>query len=168
VFTGVIKSSMGKSNAPRAMSGPTVDWYDMGLSGFGVSSILPDESGEYVYAGTNKGEIYRAKASITSVKSVPQIPSKFVLKQNYPNPFGSLSKAKSNNTTIEYVIPSPTFVTITIYNVLGEKIENLVHAYRTAGDYKVNFDAEKLPSGVYFYAIKAGNFTSTRKMLLIK
>ena len=168
VYTGVIKTRSAKYQYPHVASGSTVDWYDMGLSGFGVSSILPDKSGKYVYAGTSRGEIYRSSTSITSVKKQSSLPHQFALKQNYPNPFGKVTKHASNITTIEYKIPKSTFVTLTVYDVLGRRIKTIVHQRMKAGTYKTSFNAENLPSGVYFYTLKADGFITTRKMLLIK
>ncbi len=168
VFTGVIKAPAGKSIFPHVASGSTVTWYDMGLSGFGVSSVLPSADGNYVYAGTNSGEIYRAEASITSVNSLNQIPLKFELAQNYPNPFGSKTKAGSNTTLIEYQLSKPVFVSLKIYDILGREIKTLVKGYESKGNYKIIFDAGNLPSGVYFYRLQAGGLSRVRKMVLVK
>ncbi len=93
-------------------------------------------------------------------------PEKFDLKANYPNPFNP-------TTTIEYSIPnvgakdfSP--VQLIIYDVLGHKIATLVNKKQSPGNYSVNFNASNLTSGIYFYTLRAGNYTATRKMILIK
>ena len=90
-----------------------------------------------------------------------KIPTVFSLAQNYPNPFNP-------TTMITYDIPRTSEVTIAVYNVLGEKVATLVDGRLNAGEYKVSFDGGNLPSGVYFYRIQAGNYTSARKMILIK
>jgi hypothetical protein len=59
-------------------------------------------------------------------------------------------------------------VTIKVYDILGREVKTLVNDYKTAGNYSVNFDASRLASGIYFYQIRAGNFTSTKKMMYLK
>ncbi len=85
----------------------------------------------------------------------------YELLQNYPNPFNPA-------TTINYQIPEAGKVTLKIYNILGKEIATLVNEIQSAGNYKVNFNASNLPSGVYFYKIDAGKFSNTRKMMLVK
>ena len=94
------------------------------------------------------------------------IPTKASLSQNYPNPFNPTTK-------IKYAVPSVgtslmKFVQLKIYDVMGEEIATLVNEKKPAGEYEVEFDGSKLPSGVYLYRLKAGGFTQTKKMVLIK
>ena len=89
------------------------------------------------------------------------IPTKFSLEQNYPNPFNP-------STTIQYSIPESENVKLSIYNTIGEEVSKLVNGYKEAGTYKVNFNASKLSSGIYYYKIIAGNFSSVKKMILLK
>ncbi|MGA2668345.1 MAG: T9SS type A sorting domain-containing protein, partial [Ignavibacteria bacterium] len=86
---------------------------------------------------------------------------KFALYQNYPNPFNPVTK-------IAYDIPKRTEVIIKIYNVLGQLVIQPVNEVKEPGKYNLEFDASNLPSGVYYYVIKAGSFTDTRKMVLVK
>ncbi|MBE0569975.1 MAG: T9SS type A sorting domain-containing protein [Ignavibacteriaceae bacterium] len=88
-------------------------------------------------------------------------PQDFALYQNYPNPFNPV-------TTIKYNLPLKSQVELIIYNSLGETIRQLVNEEKEAGYHKVEFNATNLPSGVYFYRLKAGNFVETKKMLLLK
>lgn len=89
-------------------------------------------------------------------------PVSFDLAQNYPNPFNP-------STVIEYSIASPTNVTLSIFTVLGEKVAILVdNQFTEAGKYSVNFNASNLASGTYIYRLQAGDFVSTKKMLLTK
>jgi len=90
-----------------------------------------------------------------------EIPSHFVLEQNYPNPFNP-------STTISFSLPRSAYVTLKVYNLLGQEIETLVNGMRTAGTYKVEWRTNNLPSGVYFYGLTAGSAASTSKMLLLK
>ena len=87
--------------------------------------------------------------------------TEFILSQNYPNPFNPL-------TTIEYNIPQNNFVKITIYNLRGEKIKTLVNENKIVGNYSVVFDGSNFSSGIYFYRIEAGNYSNTKKLVLMK
>ncbi|MHB2156078.1 T9SS type A sorting domain-containing protein [Calditrichota bacterium GD2] len=89
------------------------------------------------------------------------VANSFSLKQNYPNPFNPL-------TTIEYSIPKTADVQLTVYNILGQKVAELVDQKQNAGSYRVTLNGHNLPSGVYFYKLKAGSFEQVRKMLLVK
>lgn len=85
----------------------------------------------------------------------------FRLDQNYPNPFNP-------STTINYSIPRKSFVQLKIYDALGKEVANLVNGNQIKGNYKVEFDASKLPSGVYFYKLQSGDFINTKKLILLK
>jgi hypothetical protein len=87
--------------------------------------------------------------------------SEYSLSQNYPNPFNPV-------TTIEFSIPKQEFVSLKVYNILGEEISTLVNSSMQTGKYSVYFDGSKLPSGMYFYKLTAGNYSSVKKMMLIK
>ncbi|MBK7230438.1 MAG: T9SS type A sorting domain-containing protein [Ignavibacteriales bacterium] len=88
-------------------------------------------------------------------------PLTFSLEQNYPNPFNP-------TTTIGYSIPSNNFVTIKLYDVLGNEVITLVNEQKQAGKYEMLYNASNLASGVYYYQINAGDFTQTRKLMLMK
>ena len=85
----------------------------------------------------------------------------YSLEQNYPNPFNP-------STTITYSIPQNSLVSLKVYNVLGSEVTELVNGQVEAGNHKVNFNGYNLNSGVYFYTIKAGNFSETKKFTLMK
>ncbi|MCW9097270.1 MAG: T9SS type A sorting domain-containing protein [Ignavibacteriaceae bacterium] len=88
-------------------------------------------------------------------------PSVFSLSQNYPNPFNP-------STKIKYSIPQSSNVVIKVFNVVGDEVSTLVNGQKQAGTYELTFNAENLPSGVYFYQLKAGDFIQTKRMILIK
>ncbi len=92
---------------------------------------------------------------------VETTPSAFSLQQNYPNPFNPV-------TTIKYSVPSTQHVALSVYNLLGQKVASLVNEVKTAGNYKIDFDASKLSSGIYLYKFEAGGFVKTNKMTLLK
>ncbi|MCX7797479.1 MAG: T9SS type A sorting domain-containing protein [Melioribacter sp.] len=100
------------------------------------------------------------KAVSTNVDDL-NIPLQFTLFQNYPNPFNP-------TTTINFTLPKMSYVKLTVYNSLGEKIATILSKQLDAGMHSVNFDASNLPSGTYFYRLEADNFISTKKMTLIK
>jgi hypothetical protein len=89
------------------------------------------------------------------------VPEQYELGQNYPNPFNP-------STKIRFAIPTSSFVTLKVYNVLGQEVANLVNQNLTPGSYEVSFDASRLPSGMYMYRVDAGKFSSTKKMVLVK
>jgi hypothetical protein len=102
---------------------------------------------------------------VTTTTSVAEKPmgvvSTFTLAQNYPNPFNP-------STNISYTVGSHQFVSLQVYDVLGRKVATLVNEAKDAGTYSVRFDASSLPSGVYLYRLQAGNFSETKKLLLMK
>ena len=89
------------------------------------------------------------------------VPDKYSLSQNYPNPFNP-------TTTIEFTLPQKEFVTITIFDVLGNEVTTLIKEELSAGLHKIEFNASELTSGVYIYKLIAGSFTQTKKMTLMK
>jgi hypothetical protein len=103
------------------------------------------------------------------VEVIVESPQEFSLEQNYPNPFNPATK-------IKYSIPSVTLrqaqsdilVTIKVYDVLGNEVSTLVNEEKPAGEYEVEFNATELPSGIYFYQLKAGSFVQTMKMVLLR
>ncbi len=90
-----------------------------------------------------------------------ELPGKFSLSQNYPNPFNP-------STTIKYALSEPGNVKLSIFNLLGQQIRTLVDEQKPAGNYEIRFNASSLTSGVYFYKMEIANFTSIKKMTLIK
>lgn len=106
-----------------------------------------NNSGEYEYSNEVQVEING--------------PLTFRLEQNYPNPFNPI-------TTLEFSVPQISFVTLKIFDILGSEVKTLVNEEKTAGIYKVNFDASGLASGTYFARIKAGDYSEIKKMVLLK
>ncbi|MDR3627894.1 MAG: T9SS type A sorting domain-containing protein [Ignavibacteriaceae bacterium] len=117
-----------------------------------------------LFVGTNGFGVWRYPLSqletgITNNNS--NMPLGFFLKQNYPNPFNPI-------TTISYQIPISNFVSLEIYDALGEKINTLVSEYQNKGIHEVTYNAVNLPSGIYFYRLVSGSFITTKKLILIK
>ncbi len=104
-----------------------------------------------------------------------EMPSRFTLSQNYPNPFSAGGGTSTPTTTIKYSIPAvgtahelSLQTRLIVYDILGRKVATLVNKTQAPGNYSVQFNAENLPSGIYFYTLQAGNFVKTRKMILLK
>jgi Peptidase family M28/Secretion system C-terminal sorting domain len=89
------------------------------------------------------------------------VPAEFVLSQNYPNPFNP-------STKLNYFVPKESFVSIKVYDFLGREVTTLVNETKSTGSYEMTFDASDLPSGTYFYTLIAENYSSTKKMILLK
>lgn len=89
------------------------------------------------------------------------IPKNYKLYQNYPNPFNPA-------TIIKFEIPSNSFVNLTVYDIIGNEILVLVKSELTPGTYEVSFDGSSLASGIYYYKMVSGDYSSVRKMILIK
>ena len=115
-----------------------------------------DNQGVHLYGITNEVLESTGIDSKASAK-----PSTFGLMQNYPNPFNP-------TTNIQFQIPNNEYVTLKVFNSVGQQVATLVDSNLRQGVHNVTFDASELPSGVYFYNIKAGDFMQTKKMLLLK
>lgn len=118
--------------------------------------------------------LYNTNGSVTATNAVPFMigillgvekmsssVNKFNLYQNYPNPFNPI-------TYIEFDLPKSEYVKLAVYDIRGAEIEVLVSGLLNAGSYKVRFNGNNLPSGLYLYSITAGNYSQTRKMILVK
>jgi len=89
------------------------------------------------------------------------VPASYSLSQNYPNPFNP-------TTVINYTVPKSSFVSLKVYNILGQEVATLYQGFQKSGTYKANFDASKLSSGVYLYRLQSNGFNETKKMILMK
>ncbi|CAN5415721.1 hypothetical protein BH10BAC5_BH10BAC5_18920 [soil metagenome] len=117
------------------------------------------------YAFTNlysHGLWKREISDITGIQNISnQIPEKYSLSQNFPNPFNP-------STKISFALPINSIVKLKVYNSIGKEVANLVNENLNAGTYQYEFNAENLSSGIYFYTLETSQFTETKKMLLIK
>ncbi|MEO8513846.1 MAG: T9SS type A sorting domain-containing protein [Ignavibacteria bacterium] len=113
--------------------------------------------------GFDDQEIYTANLdNLISVSVInSEVPASYMLYQNYPNPFNPVTK-------INFDVQKSSFVNLRVFDILGREVRLLVNQNLSPGKYSVNFDASMLPSGAYFYKIEAGEYTNTKKMLLIK
>jgi hypothetical protein len=105
-------------------------------------------------------------SGITGVGSKPFTPTEYSLMQNYPNPFNP-------TTTIRYALPTPSKVSLKLYDMLGREVASLVDEEKEAGEYNVHFEMKDVASGVYFYRLHAigtdkSVFVSTKKLALLR
>jgi hypothetical protein len=139
-------------------------WTDVntGLTNTYVVSLVV--YGTNLFAGTDSNHVWRRPLSemITSVERLStDLPTHFSLEQNYPNPFNP-------STTIKYEIPVESRVSLKVFNILGQEVVTLVNEEQKAGYKSVEWNAANVASGVYFYRLQAGDFTASRKLLLLK
>jgi|GEM_PF-1369034 len=140
-----------------------------GLTKTSVDVELAGETTYYWRVGTLNDVGITAWSSVrsfstgsgTGIDDKTGVPDQYSLWQNYPNPFNPV-------TSIRFGLPEATDVTISVYNLLGEKVATLVNERKKAGIYTVRFNASRLGSGLYFYEISTENFSRTRKMIVVK
>ena len=113
-----------------------------------------------IIAGNKSEFSEKAYALVTDVEDL-EIPTVYALEQNYPNPFNP-------STVINFSLPESGLVTLKVFNILGEEVATLINEMRSVGNYEVSFDASHLTTGMYIYRIESGEFTSIKKMLLVK
>ena len=131
-----------------------------GLRQTTVSSLSISNSG-YLLAGTNDG-VYRSVQATTSVlSSISDLPLSNSLSQNYPNPFNP-------STTISFALPSRSFVTLRIFDVLGREVSTIVSGELEAGHYTRQWNAANITSGVYFCRLQSGTYSETKRLMLLK
>jgi hypothetical protein len=136
--------------------------------------VTPNISGNFIVTAHDTSSGIKGYANIiiekiVSVENELSLPSNYSLFQNYPNPFNPI-------TTIKYSIPTVSsslsrteqLVTLKVYDILGKEVALLVNEKQSAGNYEVRFDGSKLASGVYLYKLQCGEFTSVKKLLLMK
>lgn len=142
---------------PSSSNGTTVEFYFTYLTSSG-GSVQEPTSGTYKFSYGS----YNI-SNLTSVKNDGEIPSQFYLSQNYPNPFNP-------STVISYRLSVSSKVSLKVYDLLGREVETLVNEIQLPGSYNSQFSIRnsQLSSGVYFYRLQAGDFSETKKMMLIK
>ncbi len=193
VYTYVVTNSVNSTNVPYTVyteNDSTVvyvdqkdtknrGWYKLGTFFLkeGTKKIVKldnkgVETGKYIIADAVMIMINRKQSPDVVIVDVKEnlsdrdiIPNESNLGQNYPNPFNP-------STTIEYKIEKDGLVNLSVYNILGQKVTELVNEIQNSGNYKISFDAElhgnNLSSGVYFYTLKTNNFQSSKKMVYLR
>ncbi len=127
-----------------------------------IHCITMDNS-NHLWLGTESGLIEMIDSTLTDIYDETdfRIQHNYKLAQNYPNPFNPV-------TNIEFTVSHPGFVTLKVYDIIGNEIVNLVNDSRNAGIYNIKFDGSDLASGIYFYVLRSGDFVQSKKMLLLK
>ncbi|CAN5465251.1 hypothetical protein BH10BAC5_BH10BAC5_11860 [soil metagenome] len=124
--------------------------------------ITKSRSGSpYLYACRTNGTIAKYGGPFTGVTPISTVVDNYSLGQNYPNPFNPTTK-------ITFSVPTTGLVTLKVYDMTGKETATLVNGQMSSGSYSVDFNASSLSSGIYFYSIQSGNFTDTKKMMLVK
>ena len=127
---------------------------------YSYSDILTDIKSSKLYYRLKQVD-FIGSFEYSDIVEVEIAPSVFSLSQNYPNPFNP-------STVIKYQLPVNSFVTLKIYDVLGNEVATPVNEEKPAGEYEIEFNACEMGSGVYFYTLRAGEFVQSKKMLLLK
>jgi len=149
-----------------------VEIYQTNNGGITWSKRTSEQTGYYhkiAFANSNTGWLVGGSVILKTTnggvsfveEEIEEVPTEFLLSQNYPNPFNPTTK-------ISWQSPVSSWQTLKIYDVLGNIVATLVNEHRLAGNYKVDFNASNLPSGVYFYQLQAGIFVETKKLLFLK
>ena len=134
-----------------------------GLTNTNIKSL--EVCGTNLFAGTEGGGVWRRPLS--EMTSVPaeggsnDLPTHFNLRQNYPNPFNP-------STTIRFSLPSKSFVTLKVFDLIGREVATLVSEEMSAGSYFKQWNAANMSSGIYFYHLHSGTFTETKKLVLLR
>jgi hypothetical protein len=150
------ESSNDSFSLPKGI--PSLNGYHF-ISGI---SLVGDELYLYNSSATNVKSILIFHRVITSVSEIGQNkPTKYLLGQNYPNPFNP-------STTIRYQLPEQSYVTLKVFDVLGREVATLVDAIEPPGFKSINFNADGLSSGLYYYRLQADNYFETKKLILLR
>jgi hypothetical protein len=181
LFVGVLIMAAGSTLAAAEKS-KAVQGYDVRLSAATIELVFPDNSVLYAPRDFDGKDISKITASggmaqelldqaykQLGLKKSAVLPKAFSLSQNYPNPFNP-------STTISYDVPEGAGqiqVALSVYNIRGQLVKTLVDVSQGPGSYSVNWDGtdregRKISSGVFFYRLVAGNYISTRKMVVLK
>jgi hypothetical protein len=154
----------GKHNYHTGMICTTSDatnWINRVLENNTAYFCVDYIDGSKVFVGGNS-RITSSLNTATSVSPVSnQIPDRYSLKQNFPNPFNP-------STKINFDIKNSSFASLKIFDSMGREVETLVNENLSAGSYSVEFNASNITSGIYFYTLNTDAFTETKKMVLVK
>jgi protocatechuate 3,4-dioxygenase beta subunit len=157
-----VASAITDGNGVYTVTGLTQGSYSITASIAQYSSQQQSATYDPSFGSTTVSNFSMSTASVTAVKDpAGNVPAKFELHNNYPNPFNP-------STIISFTLPVNSLVRLQVYNILGQKVAELINKQMNAGNYNVTFNADKLSSGVYLYRLEAGQFTATKKMILTK
>jgi photosystem II stability/assembly factor-like uncharacterized protein len=155
IFSGSSSSVQGVFTSTNSGG----QWNSFGLQDTSVSDFAID-SHSTIYAATYFG-VYRKLDPTVSVEMYPELSSAYSLDQNYPNPF-------SSSTNISFTLPSASMVKLEVYDMNGRLLSTVVSEKMNAGVYKYQWNAENIPSGIYYYTLHADSFTDSKKLVILK
>lgn len=142
-----------------------MEFYYPGSSGERPRSLAFTSDGNTAYVGVFGASgvplVQKFTKGTTGIKELTELPTGYNLSQNYPNPFNP-------TTNIKFSIPETGFVTLKVYNTLGQEVATLINEIKSTGTYEVDFNASKLSSGMYVYTLSSGNIHISNKMILMK
>jgi hypothetical protein len=178
INSGLVSDAEGKIYCGSSYGTNTNFWcldsdgeilWKLDLEGYEYDTSPAINSEGTIYIGTHLGSIFQnhirnliaVRDTVTSVENNAQVILKYKLEQNYPNPFNSL-------THIKYTISQSGIVSLKVFDMLRNEIKTLVNRYQNLGEYDVLFESNDLSSGIYFYTLNSGNFTATKKLILLK
>ena len=135
-----------------------------GVTGLSHFDFIQSGMIVYGYAVSSTGNVIKLTDTLdilTGTNPINNLPKGYSLSQNYPNPFNP-------QTMITYSVPQSSFVNITVFDILGREIYSPVNEIKKAGSYELNINAGQIGSGIYYYRMSAGDFSDTKKMIVIK
>jgi len=157
IFTFAVTDKNGKF----VMDGITPGKYNIVTDMVDYQSSVQNLTVDYNNSISHTLAISISPSGVTDVAASENIPTGYNLLQNYPNPFNP-------STVISFEVVKNGLVSLKVFDVLGNEVRTLVNEVKSPGKYNVNFNASHLSSGVYYYQIKAGEFTATKKLVLMK
>lgn len=159
--TGAVANLVFEANDP-SVTEVTVEAIELQNPGHYLVFVYHDfDENETPHIRVERPEFETVTVSFSGLSPGSELPTTFALNQNYPNPFNP-------STEIAFDLPVASHVELTIYNVLGQRVETLIDGEMEAGSHMKTWDATPYSSGIYFYRISAKNFTETKKMLMLK
>jgi hypothetical protein len=162
IFAGIYADSFSFSDGIFLSTNNGVHWTGVGLVNNEIKTLAI--CGAYLFAGAYSAGVWRRPLSemiSTDVEIENNLPAMFSLDQNFPNPFNP-------TTTISFALSSRSFVSLKIYDLVGREVARLVSNDLPAGYYTRTWNAGQYSSGVYFYSFRAGSFTETKKLILLR
>jgi hypothetical protein len=171
IITGFTKNHSGMGYGIFTTTTPQATYKEFVVNSIFVTADIPDSAlisialvngGPRTHIGSKFWVDDLSFGTAADVKEFGNgIPVAFALDQNYPNPFNP-------STKIQFEIPEAGFVTLKVYDLLGQEVASLVNGQLEPGRYRAEFDAANLPSGIYFYRLQAGDFTEAKEMIVLK
>ncbi len=160
-----MNDTLGAEYYSSTDSGLIAYWRFDELENLGVWNSGTDDVRDFSVSGVHadlEGDAFLTSSGVSGFDDkILTIPEDYHLQQNFPNPFNP-------STKIKYSLPRKSTVVVKVYDVLGNEIQTLVSEEKTAGTYEMTWNAASLPSGIYFYQLRAGNIIQTKKMVLMK